>query len=416
MKKDKDIFDRIMEWKILSIFNPFYKKYKEVLLYLFFGGLTTVISIGSYAFFDVSMHMDPMVANIFSWILAVLFAYVTNRIWVFDSNAEDMKGIIQEMFSFFGGRVATLLMEEVILYVGITLGKESIEKILHPEDTHFTPLVAGILVFGLIGKLFLAWWYKRASKRLSSDSFLAYSADSLSDMLSTAGVLVATLVEYFFGWHIDGVMGVIMSLFILWTGYGIMKQAVNDILGSTPDAELYKEIKETILQCPGVYGVHDLIVHDYGPENHFATAHVELDSNLSLVESHELAENVMTTLREKLKVQATIHADPKAVSNPKEAEYQRDLEAAIYRSGLPLSYHDFFAEEQGDTIHISFEVQLKGACRKTDQEIYQALQKELLSINPQYHIEMMVDRNFISGKVYGESRDDLFGNGEGKSE
>lgn len=121
MKKDKDIFDRIMEWKILSIFNPFYKKYKEVLLYLFFGGLTTVISIGSYAFFDVSMHMDPMVANIFSWILAVLFAYVTNRIWVFDSNAEDMKGIIQEMVSFFGGRVATLLMEEVILYVGIKL-------------------------------------------------------------------------------------------------------------------------------------------------------------------------------------------------------------------------------------------------------------------------------------------------------
>lgn len=121
MKKDKDIFDRIMEWKILSIFNPFYKKYKEVLLYLFFGGLTTVISIGSYVFFDISMHMDPMIANIFSWILAVLFAYVTNRIWVFDSNAEGMKRIIQEMVSFFGGRVATLLMEEVILYVGINL-------------------------------------------------------------------------------------------------------------------------------------------------------------------------------------------------------------------------------------------------------------------------------------------------------
>ena len=121
MKKDKDIFDRIMEWKILSIFNPFYKKYKEVLLYLFFGGLTTVISIGSYALFDIGMHIDPMIANIFSWILAVLFAYITNRIWVFDSNAEDMNGILREMVSFFGGRVATLLMEEVILYVGIKL-------------------------------------------------------------------------------------------------------------------------------------------------------------------------------------------------------------------------------------------------------------------------------------------------------
>lgn len=149
MKKDKDIFDRIMEWKILSIFNPFYKKYKEVLLYLFFGGLTTFISIGSYAFFDISMHMDPMIANIFSWILAVLFAYVTNRIWVFDSNAEGMKGIIQEMVSFFGGRVATLLMEEVILYVGINLlGMNSIG----------VKVVAQILVLVgnyLISKLFV---------------------------------------------------------------------------------------------------------------------------------------------------------------------------------------------------------------------------------------------------------------------
>lgn len=118
---NKDIFDRIMDLKFLRIFNPFYKKYKEVLLYLFFGGLTTVISIGSYAFFDVSMHIDPMIANVFSWILAVLFAYVTNRIWVFNNVAEDLKGIIQEIISFFGGRVATLLMEEAILYVGIKL-------------------------------------------------------------------------------------------------------------------------------------------------------------------------------------------------------------------------------------------------------------------------------------------------------
>ena len=103
----------------MSIYGGFMNK--DILLYLFFGGLTTVISIGSYAFFDVSMHMDPMVANIFSWILAVLFAYVTNRIWVFENTAKDVKGIIQEMISFFGGRVATLLMEEAVLYVGIKI-------------------------------------------------------------------------------------------------------------------------------------------------------------------------------------------------------------------------------------------------------------------------------------------------------
>lgn len=303
--------------------------------------------------------------------------------------------------------INSTVMAAVILYVGITLLVESVQKIIHPKDTEFTLFVAIILIIGLLAKLFLAWWYKRAGEKVGSKAFEAYSADSLSDMLSTSGVLVATLAEYFFGLHIDGIMGALMSLFILWTGYGIMKNAVNSILGATPDAEVYKKIRECILSCPGVYGVHDLIVHDYGPENHFATAHVELDSSLNLVESHELAENVMTTLREKLNVQATIHADPKAVSNPREAEYRRDLESAIYRTRLPLSYHDFFVEEKEGEIHLFFELALTGPCKLKDEEIYKEICSHLKAINPEYTVETMVDRNFISGKVYGSDEEEV---------
>lgn len=303
--------------------------------------------------------------------------------------------------------INSTVMAAVILYVGITLLVESVQKIIHPKDTEFTLFVAIILIIGLLAKLFLAWWYKRAGEKVGSKAFEAYSADSLSDMLSTSGVLVATLAEYFFGLHIDGIMGALMSLFILWTGYGIMKNAVNSILGATPDAEVYKKIRECILSCPGVYGVHDLIVHDYGPENHFATAHVELDSSLNLVESHELAENVMTTLREKLNVQATIHADPKAVSNPREAEYRRDLESAIYRTRLPLSYHDFFVEEKEGEIHLSFVLALTGPCKLKDEDIYKEICSHLKAINPEYTVETMVDRNFISGKVYGSDEEEV---------
>ena len=339
------------------------------------------------------------------------------------NNITDMGSVILLMMTFyyaakpsdkehpFGhGRleyINSTVMAAVILYVGITLLVQSVQKILHPEDTTFTPFVAVILMVGLVGKLFLAWWYKRAGKRLNSHAFDAYSADSLSNMLSTSGVLVATLVEYFFGVHIDGYVGTIMALFILWTGYGIMKNAVNSILGATPDAEVYKKIRECILSCPGVYGVHDLIVHDYGPENHFCTAHVELDSSLDLVESHELAENVMTTLREKLNVQATIHADPKAVSNPREEGYRRDLESAIYRSKLPLSYHDFFVEERDGEIHLSFELALTGPCRLSDKEIYEKICECLQEINPAFTVETMVDRNFISGRVYGADKEEV---------
>ncbi|WP_303134128.1 cation diffusion facilitator family transporter [uncultured Dialister sp.] len=339
------------------------------------------------------------------------------------NNITDMGSVILLMMTFyyaakpsdkehpFGhGRleyINSTVMAAVILYVGITLLVQSVQKILHPEDTTFTPFVAVILMVGLVGKLFLAWWYKRAGKRLNSHAFDAYSADSLSDMLSTSGVLVATLVEYFFGVHIDGYVGTIMALFILWTGYGIMKNAVNSILGATPDVEVYKKIRECILSCPGVYGVHDLIVHDYGPENHFCTAHVELDSSLDLVESHELAENVMTTLREKLNVQATIHADPKAVSNPREEGYRRDLESAIYQSKLPLSYHDFFVEERDGEIHLSFELALTGPCRLSDKEIYDKICECLQEINPAFTVETMVDRNFISGRVYGADKEEV---------
>lgn len=299
--------------------------------------------------------------------------------------------------------INSTVMSAVILYVGITLLVESVHKILYPEDTFFTLMTAGILMLGILGKLFLAWWYKRAGEKLRSDSFKAYGADSLSDLLSTAGVLVAACVEYFTGYHIDGIMGVVISFFILYTGYSIMKNALNSIIGTTPDSEIYKKVKQSILSFPGVYGVHDLILHDYGPENHFATAHIELDSKLSLLESHALSEAVMTKIKSDFNIQAVVHADPKAVSNPREAEYMRDVEAAIYRSHLPVSYHDFFVVEKNGKIYISFELALRGSCEKSDADIYQIIAGELKKSNPNYEVELLVDRNFISGKVYGTS-------------
>lgn len=120
MQEKKDIFDKIMALPVLRIFEPFYKKYKEVLLYLLFGGLTFVISIASYAFFNLTLGMNELIANVFSWVLAVLFAYITNRTWVFENTSSGAAGVFRELLLFTSGRVATLLIEEVILLVFIT--------------------------------------------------------------------------------------------------------------------------------------------------------------------------------------------------------------------------------------------------------------------------------------------------------
>lgn len=297
------------------------------------------------------------------------------------------------------------VMASVVLYVGITLGVDSVKKIITPSPVEFSPLLAGVLLIGIAGKLALSFVYRQAEKQTKSSAFSAYGADSLSDVLSTGAVLLAVVAEKLTGFMIDGYMGVLVSCAIIYTGYEILKRALNAIIGAPPDHAMYRRIEEFMLSVHGIYGVHDLIIHDYGPENHFLSAHVEMDSRWSLIQSHELADRVMEEIKEKFHMQAVLHVDPKAIDNPREGQYMRDLEAAIYRTGLPLSYHDFFVEEKGEDIYLSFEISFAGKCSKSDAEIYEALNRQMTSINPHYSIDLMVDRNFISGKRYGFMED-----------
>ena len=209
------------------------------------------------------------------------------------------------------------IMASAVLYVGISLLCNSAEKIMDPEPIEFSGLLAAVLIASIIGKLLLSLVYRKAQKETGSQAFSAYGADSLSDVLSTGGVLIAVAAEKMTGFHIDGWVGGLVALAVIYTGYSILKQAVNSIIG---------------------------------------TARM----------------------------------------------YARDLESAIYRSRLPLAYHDFFVEESGEKIRLSFELTFTEKCKKTDQEIYEILDAEMKRFNPQYHIDMMIDRNFISGKRYGE--------------
>ena len=147
-KKENDIFDKIMSLPGLNIFEDVYKKYKEVLLYLFFGGMTTVISIGSYSYCDVGLHIDPLVANIISWILAVLFAYVTNKIWVFSAQTYGIGELFLEMIHFFGGRLFTLVLEEEILFIFIN--KLHFNSILVKIAAQFMVLVLNYMISKLL--------------------------------------------------------------------------------------------------------------------------------------------------------------------------------------------------------------------------------------------------------------------------
>ncbi len=297
------------------------------------------------------------------------------------------------------------VMASVVLYVGIMLCVDSVGKILDPEPVVVTGRLIATLCVGIVGKLSLFFFYRLAVRKTGAEAFRAYGADSMSDVLSTVGVLAAVAVESLSGLLIDGYVGVLVSLLIIHTGYEILKQALNSIIGAEPDAALYEEVRTYMEAQPGIYGVHDLIIHDYGPENRFLSAHVEMDSRLDLVTAHQIAENLMDGIKETFQMQAVVHADPKAVGNPHEATYRRDLEAAIYRTGLPLSYHDFYAEEHDGDVYLSFEISFTDKCALSDEEIYERLSHEISAEQTEtggnYYIDIMIDRNFISGKRYG---------------
>lgn len=307
---------------------------------------------------------------------------------------------------FGHGRIEYLnstLAAVVFLYVGVSLLVESVKKIIHPEPIIFSVSILAILITGMVAKLFLAWMYIKASKKIQSGAFAAYSLDSLSDIAATGGVLLSVLSEKYLGWPVDAWMGLIVSFLILWGGIGILKEALNAIIGAPPDKKRYEAIKEFILSRPGIYGVHDLIIHDYGPENQFITAHVEMDSRLSMMESHKIEEHLVNDLMERFGVQSVIHGDPKLLGNTHDPIYRKDLDEAIKRTGLPLAYHDFLITEEGrdGDIDLSFEITLTGKCKLSDEEIYKALDKEMRAIDHRYHIEISVDRNFMSGLKMG---------------
>lgn len=296
------------------------------------------------------------------------------------------------------------LMGVAVIYVGISLLRESIEKILHPQAVLFSPQLIFLLLAAIAGKILLVWLYRKADQTVGSKAFQAYGVDSLSDAAATAGVFLSLLAEKFWGWMIDGWAGTIVSLIVLYAGYEILKAAVNALIGAPPDSRLYQAMERKINSYRGVYGVHDMIIHDYGPESQFVSAHVEMDSRMSLVASHHLADRIMQDMLHDFHAQTVIHVDPRAVDNPREPQYREDLETAIIQSGLPVTFHDFFTAEKEDGIHLSFELGLERESPVSDSEIYDKINHEMKKLNPHYIIELLVDRNFISGKRYGASQ------------
>jgi len=237
--------------------------------------------------------------------------------------------------------LAGLVVSVTILAIGLSLLKESALKVLHPTPVVFSWLSIGVLAASILVKLWLSGFNRAVGKKINSETLMATAADSRNDVLTTGAVLLSTILCSLTGYGImDGIMGVGVAAFILWSGWGLVMDTLSPLLGESPSPELVEHIERTVMSYPGVLGVHDLMVHDYGPGHQFASLHVEFPAETDPLTAHDVIDNIENDFLTKDRLQVTIHYDPIVTADASVGVLRARLKEHARQLDPRLSIHD----------------------------------------------------------------------------
>ena len=237
--------------------------------------------------------------------------------------------------------LAGLVVSVTILAIGLSLLKESALKVLHPTPVVFSWLSIGVLAASILVKLWLSGFNRTVGKKINSETLMATAADSRNDVLTTGAVLLSTILCSLTGYGImDGIMGVGVAAFILWSGWGLVMDTLSPLLGESPSPELVEHIERTVMSYPGVLGMHDLMVHDYGPGHQFASLHVEFPAETDPLTAHDVIDNIENDFLKKDRLQVTIHYDPIVTADASVGVLRARLQEHARQLDPQLSIHD----------------------------------------------------------------------------
>lgn len=293
-----------------------------------------------------------------------------------------------------------LAVAALILVIGLELVNTSVDKILHPTAVEFSPVVAAVLAASIAVKLWMCLFNRNLGRKINSTTLLATSDDSRNDCITTSAVLLAAIIETAFNLRVDGYMGLCVAVFILYSGWNLAKETISPLLGENASPELAKKIVDYIGAQPKVLGYHDLMVHDYGPGQRFASLHVEMDCREDPLECHELIDAMERECLKSHNVHLVIHYDPVCVDDP-ELNALKERARAILKARDPrLDLHDFRMTQGKRHVNVLFDVSLPSDLRgETDSilsEISQALNDGQC---PQYHVKITFDSASFNQKV-----------------
>lgn len=291
--------------------------------------------------------------------------------------------------------LAGLVLSAVIILMGFELVKSSFEKILHPEPISSGLLPAIILVCSILVKFYMCLYNRSVGKKINSAAMQATATDSLSDSVATTVVLLSMGVSYFFHVNIDGYAGLLVAVFILYAGFNAAKDTVSPLLGQAPDPEFVQQVADIVTAHPEVVGIHDLVVHDYGPGRVMVSLHAEVRGDGNIFDLHDAIDTAETELKEQLGCIATIHMDPIEADNTEVSQMRAAVAETLKELDDVISIHDFRMVPGPTHTNLIFDAVVPASYEKSDEELAASIRQQIHQTWPDRYAVVSIDHSYI---------------------
>lgn len=357
-----------------------------------------------------------LIVNLILFLIELSIGIILNSISVIADAFHDLADVSSSLVTLIGfklsnkpadkkhpfghGRVeylSSLLVSAIILAVGLQFIKSSFLRILHPEETKFNLISFIIIMIAIPLKLWLSHFNKYIGNKINSSALSAAGADALNDVFILSGVIISLLVWQFLHISVDGYVGVIVAFFIIHSGFSIMKETINPLLGQAPDPALVKSIKELAVKYDLIIGVHDLIIHNYGPTRSMASFHAEVPYNVPIMKIHDEIDKAEKEISEKLNIFIVIHMDPILTDSKEVTEARREVSYILKKFPQINSFHDFRIVGTGEhkkllfDIVITFDVNIS---KDDEDKLIESIDNEIRRVHPRYETVITIDRDY----------------------
>lgn len=293
--------------------------------------------------------------------------------------------------------IVALIVSFIILEVGISCFKTSIDKIFHPEDLNISLIALIILIVSVFVKIWLSLFNRKLGKKIDSKVLLATARDALGDVFVTSATIVSLLIYRFLDLNVDGYMGCIVAILVLWAGISVARDTIEPLLGEAVPEELYKEICEKVCSYEGIEGTHDLIVHSYGPARRMASVHAEIKNTLSIETAHEIVDKIEQDVIRDLNIFLVIHMDPIDTDNEAVQSTRKTISDAVKEKDPSASIHDFRMVSGTDQINLIFDLVLPYSYKKEECKKFTAdLEGKLKKIDQRYNCVITVEHSYVN--------------------